>query len=239
MKVRVDFTRKLIHELKTPLTALIATSQLLSDETEGARLGKLARNIWDSATNLNARIEELHDVVRGETGILKLNLKPVNLADLLRAMVEETRALCHQSGMSVDLRLDENLPEVNADPDRIRQVVLNLINNAAKYAREGQQIIIRATRQPGQLQVEVQDFGPGIPEKKRGRIFEPGYQQSHPEEITGGGLGIGLTLCKTLVELHGGRIWLKSRTNKGSSFFFTIPFPGKENQDITGSVAGK
>jgi len=222
MRVRVDFTRKLMHELKTPLTALIATSQLLYDETKGEKLGKLAGYIWESANNLNIRIEELHDVVRGETGILKLNLTQVNIKKLLQSLVEETRALCQQNGMTIDLYIKEGLPEVYADPDRIRQVMLNLINNALKYAKDGQKIEIEAVRKSEAVQVEVKDYGQGIPEERQDSIFEPNYQQLHPEERSGG-LGIGLTLCKTLIDLHGGRIWLESQAGQGSSFFFTIP----------------
>jgi signal transduction histidine kinase len=222
MRVRVDFTRKLIHELKTPLTALIATSQLLYDEIENQKLGKLAGYIMDSANNLNVRIEELHDVVRGETGILKINPQIISLAALLQSLLEETRALCRQSGMQIELHIDPDLPEVYADPDRIRQVVLNLINNALKYARSGQRIRIAATRQPDAVQVEVQDFGPGIARERQTTIFEPGYQQSQAEERSGG-LGIGLALCKMLIERHGGRIWIKSQPGQGANFFFTIP----------------
>jgi signal transduction histidine kinase len=226
MRVRVDFTRKLIHELKTPLTALIATSQLLHDETEGGKLGKLAKYIWDSASNLNVRIEELHDVIRGEIGILKINPQKINIGALLRSLIEETQALCQQSGMAIDLYIEKDLPEVYADPDRIRQVVLNLINNALKYAKEGHGIKIEAVQKIGLVQIEVKDYGPGIPEERQNTIFEPGYLQTHGEERSGG-LGIGLALCKYLVEHHGGKIWVKSKPGKGTSFLFTIPI--KEN----------
>ena len=222
MRVRVDFTRKLIHELKTPLTSLIATSQLLYDETQGDRIGKLAKYIWDSASNLNTRVDELQDVVRGETGILKLTLKPINMEQLLQSLVNETQALAQQSGISVELQLEGEIPEIYADRDRIRQVILNLVNNSIKYAKEGRRIIIGATQLTDELQFEVRDFGPGIDEQRQKTIFEPGYQQSHLEERSGG-LGIGLALCKTLVELHGGRIWVKSKSGKGARFIFTIP----------------
>ena len=166
IRVRVDFTRKLIHELKTPLTSLIATSQLLSDQIESDKFGKLAKHIWESANNLNTRIEELHDIVRGETGILKLNFKQINIEKLLRSVVEENQALCNQMGIYVDLNIEEGLPEIYADPDRIRQVMLNLINNALKYAKDGKNLRIEAVRKPGVIQFEVKDYGPGIPGRK-------------------------------------------------------------------------
>jgi signal transduction histidine kinase len=227
MNSRVDLTRKLIHELKTPLTSLIATSQLLSDEARDKRLGKLARYILDGANNMNRRIEELHDVTRGGIGQLKLFLKKVNIIQLLNSILEEVHQLAKQNEMSVELEINEPVPEVTIDPDRIHQVILNLINNAFKYAREGRKVTIRVTTQPDYVLIEVRDYGPGIPLEKQGTLFEPGYQVAYREERSGG-LGIGLSLCKLLVGLHGGKIWAKSRVGKGTSFIFTLPLKPPE-----------
>jgi len=222
MSGRVDFTRKLIHELKTPLTSLIATSQLLYDEAKGLKIEKLAGYVRDSARELNERIDELHDIVRGEIGILKLALKKVDLQKLLTSIVEETSVFVRQCGIELETSIAEGLPEIQADPERVRQIVLNLLNNACKYAREGKRVILRATAQPDEILIEVKDFGPGIPARRQRILFEPGHQLAYHNESSGG-LGLGLTLCKTLVELHGGRIWVKSKPGKGSSFFFTLP----------------
>jgi signal transduction histidine kinase len=222
IRTRIDFTRKLIHELKTPLTSLIATSQLLYDETPGEKYGKLAKYIWDSAENLNRRINELHDVVRGEIGTLKLNAKKVDATLILRSLIDETAALAKQCDMSIELDAQTQLPEVYADSDRLQQIVLNLINNAFKYAREGKKIIIKASVKAEFVQIEIRDFGQGIPEIRQKTLFEPGYQLKHREERSGG-LGIGLALCRTLIELQGGQIWVKSTIGEGSSFIFTIP----------------
>lgn len=223
MQGRIDFTRNLIHELKTPLTSLVATSQLLLDEEKSnKKLGKLARYVWEGAHGLNNRIDELHDVVRGEIGKLDLELKPLNLEELLLALVDETRALASQYGVSVNLKLPESLPEVYADAVRVRQIMLNLLNNAFKYAAEGGRVTIKATAKSTNVTVEVRDRGPGIAKHKREHLFESGYQMSYPNERSGG-LGIGLALCKLLVELHGGKIWVRSQQGKGSSFFFTLP----------------
>jgi signal transduction histidine kinase len=222
MRSRVDFTRKLIHELKTPLTALIATSQLMYDETREQKVGKLAKYIYESAVSLNVRIDELHDIVRGETGILKIKPQAIRLDLLLQGVIGETRALSAQTGLSLELKLEEDLPEVLADGDRIHQVVLNLINNAFKYAKEGKKVIIKAARVKNMVQVEVKDYGPGIPLERQLSIFKAGYYVEKPEEGTGG-LGIGLALCKAIVELHGGRIWVKSQAGNGASFVFTLP----------------
>jgi signal transduction histidine kinase len=227
MNSKVDLTRKLIHELKTPLTSLIATSQLLYDEAKDKRLGKLARYILDGANNMNRRIEELHDVTRGEIGQLKLTLKKVNIVQFLNFILEEVQQLAKQNEMSVELKISEHLPEITIDPDRIHQVILNLINNAFKYAREGKKVTIRVTEQSGYIMIDVRDYGPGIPLEKQGTLFEPGYQVAYREERSGG-LGIGLSLCKLLVGLHGGKIWAKSRVGKGTSFIFTLPVKPSE-----------
>ena len=196
---RVAFTRNLIHELKTPLTSLIATSQLLLEEEHDKKLEKLAKYVWEGASSLNNRIDELHDVIKGEIGKLKLELKPIDLGKLLLSIADETKALA-----------------------RVRQIVLNLLNNAFRYAAEGRQVNIGVIRQNGFALVEVSDRGPGIAPSAQKHLFISGYH--HPRDVENSvGLGIGLSLCKLLVELHGGKIWVKSRRGKGASFFFTLP----------------
>jgi len=222
MQGRIDFTRNLIHELKTPLTSLVATSQLLFEEEQNKKLGKLARYVWEGANSLNNRIDDLHDVVRGEIGKLELELKPLNLKQLLISIVEETRALARQHGVLINLKLAESLPEVYADAVRVRQIMLNLLNNAFKYAAEGGRVTVKATSKSTSVTVEVQDRGPGISKQRQEQLFDTGYQTAYPGGRAGG-LGIGLALCKVLVELHGGKIWVRSQPGKGSSFFFTLP----------------
>jgi signal transduction histidine kinase len=208
--------------LKTPLTSLIATSQLLYDETKDKKLSKLAGYIYGGANNMNRRIEDLHDVMRGETGQLKVSRKRVNIRSFLEHVLEVVRPLAIQNNMDVQLEIEGMLPEVSADPDRLRQVLLNLINNAFTYAREGKKVVLLAAVSAADILIEVRDYGPGISLEKRQTLFEPGYQVAYREQSTGG-LGIGLSLCKMLVELHGGKIWAKSKIGRGTSFFFTLP----------------
>ena len=224
MRSRIDFTRLLIHELKTPLTSLLATSQLLLEETRGTRLEKLARYVWEGANGLNTRIDELHDVIRGEIGKLKLELKPADIEQLLLSLVEENRALSRQYGITISLELDRDLPRVNADAERVRQVMLNLINNACKYAAEGKRITIRARPEIRIRACSDRSAGlrSGYSQGETAPALQAGLSAIRPSEHPGG-LGIGLALCKMLVELHGGRIWLESQVGRGSSFFFTLP----------------
>jgi signal transduction histidine kinase len=222
MQARIAFTRNLIHELKTPLTSLVATSQLLFEEEQNKKLKKLAGYVSEGANGMNNRINELHDVVRGEIGTLDLDSKPLDLGKTLRSIVEETRVLARQSGVTMNLKITEPLPLVYADAVRVRQVVLNLLNNAFKYAAEGGRVQVLAAANATSAVVEVKDKGPGITDEVQKHLFEPGYQIT-TAAVRSGGLGIGLALCKLLIELHGGKIWVRSKQGKGSSFFFSLP----------------
>ncbi len=223
MQRRVDFTRLIVHELKTPLTSLMATSQLLLEETSQTRLEKVARYVWDGANAMNLRIEELHDIIRGEIGNLKLHIKPFDIGKLLHLLVGESRALAQQQGVEITLEVPDDLPEVHADDERVRQIMHNLMNNVFKYAGDGGKMTIRARNSgDGFLVVEVQDFGPGISKERQRLLFKIGHRETWRAEGAAG-LGIGLALCKLLVELQGGKIWLESRAGKGSSFFFSLP----------------
>jgi signal transduction histidine kinase len=227
IETRIDFTRRLIHELKTPLTSLMATSQLLREEMKDPRLTKLADYIWNGVNNMNGRIEELYDVARGELGILQLSSANLHIKTLLLSTVEETTPLFDQHGITPVIDIDDRLPIIWADASRLRQVLLNLFNNVCKYAAGGKKIVIRASRSKYSLKVEVKDFGPGIDPEKLPALFEPGL--ANYSDVGKGGLGIGLPLCRVLINLHGGKIWCRSRISKGTSFFFSIPL----NQNST------
>lgn len=187
MQNRIDFTRLLVHELKTPLTALVATSQLLVDETHDMKLGKLAGFVLEGANNLNNRINDLQDVTRGEIGKLKLKQKSLILEEFLPVLVEESTAYARQYGVTIRLRIKGRpLPDIYVDEERIRQVIFNLINNACKYASEGKIIVISAVRDrfsPSVI-IGVKDNGPGIPKEKIRMLFKPGYQISGRGDIS-------------------------------------------------------
>ena len=223
MNKRVEFTRALVHELKTPLTPVLASSELLLEEPEKGTLLDLAKNINEGASNLNRRIDELFDLARGEIGMLQLNPEPVDPIQLLQGIVDSMAPVALRNGQSLNLELPSSLPTVWADEDRLRQVVLNLINNALKFTPAGGKIILRA-RQDGAnlIIVEVQDTGRGISEEEQQRLFQP-YHQLASDRARLGGLGLGLALSKRLVELHGGQMWVKSQKDKGSTFGFSVP----------------
>lgn len=219
---RTEFTRALVHELRTPLTPVLASSEMLVEELKTEPYLSLAKNVYNGATNLNNRIEELIDLAKGEIGILTLNRKPLDPATLINQVAQEVGPMASSRGQSLVVEFLGSLPIVMADEVRLRQVLLNLINNASKFTPAQGQITLRALRQGSNLQVEVQDTGRGIPEDLQKRLFQP-YVQVGDDASRLRGMGLGLALCKRLVELHGGVIWVKSEKGKGSTFGFTIP----------------
>jgi len=222
IKKRTEFTRALVHELKTPITPVLAAAELLLEETKDERSVKLVQSIDRSASNLNRRIDELIDLIRGETDMLPLNLAPVDVVSLLKDIGLEMMPVASRAGYSLTVDLPSSNPVVSADRDRLRQVVMNLLNNALKFTPPGGKVILRVMEKGANLFVEVQDTGPGINEEDQERLFDPYYRRVEDRERLSG-LGLGLALAKRLVELHGGQIWVKSKRGQGSTFGFSLP----------------
>ncbi|MFC2071573.1 ATP-binding protein [Chloroflexota bacterium] len=227
---RILFTRALVHELKTPLTPMLASSELLATELHEEPWVSIARNIHSSASNLNKRIDELLDLAKGEIGMLQLNPKLVDARPILRGIADDMAAVVSGNGQSLILALAPSLPLVWADEERLRRVVLNLLINASKFTPEGGKITLKAKEKDATLVVEVEDTGPGIPKEEQERIFQPYYRLINDREHLSG-LGLGLALSRHLVELHGGKIWVESQVGKGSTFGFSIPLATTSQQE--------
>jgi PAS domain S-box-containing protein len=224
---RTEFTRALVHELKTPLTPIMVSSELLVDELKNEPLIGLAKNIHKGAQNLNKRVDELLDMARGEVGILKINMRPVDPEILLKDVIKYVEPASRSGGQSLVLHLPNKLPIITADEDRIRQVLLNLINNSIKYSNGEGTITVSAKEDEDNLVFEIQDTGRGMSEEEQEKLFQPYYRIEGKQHLSG--LGLGLVLSKQLVELHKGRIWLKSEKGVGSIFYFSIPLQNNTN----------
>jgi len=179
------------------------------------------QSIDRSASNLNRRIDELIDLIRGETDMLPLNLESVDAVSLLREIGYEMMPVVLRDGHSLTVELPSSNPVVSADRDRLRQVVQNLLNNASKFTPPGGKITLMAREDGVNLVVEVHDTGLGIGKEDQERLFDPYYRRVEDRERLSG-LGLGLALSKKLVELHGGQIWVKSKKGKGSTFGFSL-----------------
>lgn len=221
-KRRVEFLRALVHELKTPVTAVMASGELLTMELPEGPLLAAAENLYRGAENLNRRIDELLDLARGELGMLKLQRAVTDPLQLIHRMNDDMSPVLATRGQSLVLEVPSSLPMTWADEDRLRQVLFNLLSNASKYMPEGGKVILKAREEGENLIVEVEDTGPGIDEEEQERLFDPYYRLIDDRERLSG-LGLGLGLSKTLIELHGGQIWVKSEKGKGSTFGFSLP----------------
>ena len=238
MRRRVEFTRALVHELKTPLTPVLAASDVLVAKLQEEPLLSFARNINRGASNLNKRIDELLDLARSEMGVLQIKPKPVEPLQLLHEVAGEMAPVASSYGQSLTLDLPPSLAPIRADRERLRQIVLNLLNNASKFTPEGGGITLRAKEKDAFLIVEVQDTGPGISDEEQQRLFKPYYRRESDREHLSG-LGLGLALCKPLVELHGGQIWMESQEGKGSTFSFSMPLEAANQCEESAEAGGK
>jgi signal transduction histidine kinase len=229
MRRRIEFTRALVHELKTPLTAVIASSEALANELKDGPGPRLASNIYRGACNLDRRIDELLDLARSEVGALGLKCKAVDPLRLIYEVAEDMSPEAAKKGQSLVLEVPTSLPSVWADEERLRQVLLNLISNALKFNRKKGRVRLKAKEKDTSVIFEVQDEGEGIAEEDQQWLFQPYHRlESDREHLHG--LGLGLALCKTLVELHHGQIWVTSQKGSGSTFGFLLPLRVAERQ---------
>jgi len=219
---RIEFTRTLVHELKTPLTPMIAASDLVLEEIPEGPLFRLVRSINQGANTLSSRIDSLLDVAKGEMNILELFCTETDLLDLLHRIAQDTIPLAYSRNQVLNVELPRSLPKVSADKERLRQVIVNLLDNSFKITPEGGKITIRAKTKDNSIIVEVEDTGNGIPVDQQRHLFQTYYYTKGKSEHSRG-LGLGLTLSRMLVELHGGKIWVESQEGKGSIFSFSLP----------------
>jgi signal transduction histidine kinase len=221
-----EFLANMSHELRTPLNAIIGFSEVLGERMFGELNEKQAEytdDILTSGRHLLSLINEILDLSKVEAGRMELELATFDLPlaiDNARTFVRE-RATKH--GINLDVTVDERLGDFVGDERKIKQILLNLLSNAVKFTPEGGRIGISARQADGSVEISVSDTGIGIAPEDQARIFEEfrqvGGDYSHKTE----GTGLGLTLAKKFVELHGGKIWVESEVGKGSTFTFTLP----------------
>jgi two-component system, sensor histidine kinase len=227
IRSRTEFTRALVHELKTPLTPIMASSELLVEELTTEPLLGLARNVHRGAENMNRRVDEMLDLARGDVGMLKVNINPVDIVRILKETYKYMEPLARSNGQALTIDVPEKLPIILADDDRVRQVLFNLINNSVKYSLPGGKIRISAQVVNHEMVVAVEDTGRGMSTTDQEKLFQPYYRIEGREHLSG--LGLGLALSKKLVELQNGRIWVVSQKGQGSTFSFTLPLKTDDN----------
>ena len=220
-----EFLASMSHELRTPLNAIIGFSEVLLERMFGElneRQDDYLRDIWSSGKHLLELLNDILDLSKIEAGQMVLNRSEFAVRDCLEYCLSMVRERALKEGIILSLEVDPEVGMLDADRLRVRQVVLNLLSNAVKFTPAGGRVSVRAAIRDQDLVVEVVDTGPGVAVEDRERIFDS-FQQGarHPEQTEG--TGLGLTLSKRILELHGGTIWVDSETGQGSTFGFTLP----------------
>jgi two-component system phosphate regulon sensor histidine kinase PhoR len=223
-RAREEFVANVSHELRTPLSLIKGYAETLLD---GAKdnpelAGKFLQTINRNAERLRLLIEDLLTVSELESGRVTLELKPVALPPLVEKVFGDFKSRANPK----DIQLVNRAPDlaVQADIGRLEQVFGNLIDNAIKYGRPGETVTVGARAMDGaQIEIFVQDDGPGIPPEALDRLFERFFRVDKARSREQGGTGLGLSIVKHIVQNHGGRVWASSLPGKGSIFFFTLP----------------
>jgi len=223
-ELRADLTSMIFHDLRSPLGNVLSSLEVLktsmTDDDEG--LQAVLAIALRSGRRLSRLIEQLLDLEQLEAGQAVLHKTKGSLSGLVVEAVEEVLPVAEGKGhvLSFDLG-SESMPQLEMDGEMIRRVLINLLENAIKYTRADGKIAVALAKLDDELQVRVSDTGPGIPPEDQTRIFEKFERvqsQGRPK-----GLGLGLAFCRLAIEAHGGRIWVESQPDQGSTFFFTLP----------------
>jgi signal transduction histidine kinase len=240
-RLRRELIANVSHELKTPISALRAHLENLIDGVERADPATLQVMLTQSE-RLGRLVDQLLELSRFESGDLPLHREAVRLRPLVAQVRSEIEVTRGAREVELDDRMPPDLPPVYADPERIHQVVFNLLDNAVRFTPAGGRVTISAARGDGQVAVAVADTGPGIPAEHLPRLFDRFYRVDTARSRDDGGTGIGLAIARSIVEAHGGRIRAESEPGRGSTFTFELPVapagesPGRDSVETAEPV---
>lgn len=225
-RLKSEFMATMTHELRTPLTSVMAFCELMLDEVPGPINAEQRENLMDikaGAQQLMILITDILDMAKHEAGKLRLDSEEVDVNDVLRMVRRSMSAIAHQHSISLNVEKVDDLPLIYGDPDRIRQMLVNLIANAIKFTKEGGSITVSAEADGNFCAISVRDTGIGIPPDLLPHIFEK-FRQGNAKNQRRSGTGLGLALVKTLAELQDGRVSVNSKVGEGSHFTIFLPF---------------
>ncbi len=227
-QLKTQFLANMSHELRTPLNSIIGFSRVILKGIDGP-ITDLQRKdlttIYNAGQHLLGLINDILDISKIEAGKMELDFEEVDLNQIIDGVLSTTKGLIKDKPVRLRKEVPEELPIIRADATRVRQILLNLLSNAAKFTEEGE-ICLTAVRTGDEIMISVSDTGPGIPEEKLDRLFEAFYQVDSSMTRKVGGTGLGLAIARHFVEMHGGRISVRSTVGQGSTFSFTLPIAG-------------
>jgi len=221
-RLKTDFLATISHELRTPLTLITGYAELISSREKLSPRGReMAQTALRESRHMARLVDDLLDLSRMETEGLELHKEPVNLIRLIEESLANFSVLSPQHHL--ETRIPHGLPWIMADRARISQAINHLLDNAIKYSPNGGTITVELLRQATAVMVSVRDQGVGIPPEKQKLLFTKFYRADEFLKLAVRGTGVGLALCKYIVEAHGGRIWVESQEDLGSTFSFSLP----------------
>jgi GAF domain-containing protein/DNA-binding response OmpR family regulator/anti-sigma regulatory factor (Ser/Thr protein kinase) len=233
-RLKTQFLANMSHELRTPLNSIIGFSRVMLRGIDGP-LTEMQNtdltSIYNSGQHLLGLINNILDLSKIEAGKMELSIEPVNLVEVAKTVMSTAIALVKDKQIKLEQDVPADLPTVMADQTRVRQIILNLVSNAAKFTDKG---YIRLSMVPAakEVMISVTDTGIGIPEDKLAHIFEEFTQVDASTTRKYGGTGLGLAITRSFVEMHKGRIWVESKVGAGSTFTFTLPREQPEPEPI-------
>lgn len=225
-QLKNEFVSMVSHELRTPLTSIKGYVDMVIDgeagttNTEQDMYLHIVRSNTDRLINL---VNDLLDISRIESGKITLRLSDVPLQEVVRSVILSLKKQLDAKDMNPTIDMPEKPVMVSADRDRITQVLFNLLSNACNYSPRGASVNIKLVKTDNQVQVDITDTGIGISPEDQARIFTRFYRVDNSMTRQVGGTGLGLHVAKSIIEMHGGRIWVRSEVGKGSTFSFTLP----------------
>jgi len=223
---KTEFLHRIAHELKTPLTAIVSSSELLSEKSPMTeRLGKRAiENIRQGAWSMDKRVAELLDLAKLQIEELKIESEPLETVSEITDIASRLHILFERKEQTLTLEMADSLPKVNGDRGKMEQILYNLLSNANKFSPTGSEIILRVSEVDRKIVIEVEDSAPVVTDEEKRKLFTPYYRSEDKDKKQQlSGLGLGLYISKKLVELHQGEIWVKSKPGKGNVFAFSLP----------------
>jgi signal transduction histidine kinase len=224
-KHKSEFLASMSHELRTPLNAILGYTELILDDIYGevpAKIREVIGRLEKNGSHLLRLINDVLDISKIEAGQLELSLEEYALEETIHTVVTSLEPLATEKALTLTTNIPPHLPHGRGDPQRIAQVLVNLIGNAIKFTEQGTVAVDIATAD-GRFVVKVTDTGPGLSEMEKDYIFSEFYQADRQGQRSKGGSGLGLSIAKRIVHLHGGAIWVESVQGKGSTFIFTLP----------------
>lgn len=225
-QAKSEFLANMSHELRTPLNSIIGFSEVLLEKTFGdlnEKQMRYASNIHTSGKHLLELINDILDLSKIEARKIELKYEKIPLKETLSECQTLVKSMASKKNISLEFEVEELPFNISVDPVRFKQIMYNLLSNAIKFTPDGGIVNVDAKPVNGMLQISVKDTGVGIAKKHHEKIFEEFYQVDSSYSKKYEGTGLGLPLTKKLVELHGGKIWMESELEKGSTFSFTIP----------------